>query len=84
MCPVYCILFLTAAYLFYNPQYLLVLFFQSFKLVLIVYQQIMGCVTRLSVWKRKAKRKILLQTKTFDNRPVMKPPSLSKLPPKKF
>lgn len=77
-------LFLTVVYLTTHPELLVRLLLEGVKVGFIVYQKVSGCCVRISYWKRKTKRTILLKTKTFDDRPVMKPPSLSDLPRKKF
>jgi hypothetical protein len=80
----YFIVLFTVIYFATHPQYLMLLLFHFFKFAFIVQQKISTCWSKVSLWKRNAKRKILLKTKTFDDRPVMKPPSLINLPRKKF
>lgn len=77
-------LFLTVVYLATHPEILVRLLLEVVKVGFLVYQKVSACCTRISLWKRKTKRSILLKTKTFDDRPIMKPPSLSDLPRKKF
>lgn len=77
-------LFFTTVYLFTHPQYLMTLFFYGLKAFFIGYQKISSCCSRVSLLKKKTKRRLLLKTQTYDERPIMKMPNLSTVTKRKF
>lgn len=78
------ICFLIFVYIITHPEWMLYFFFHGMKLALTVHNYISACCSRVKLLKKKAKRNLLLQTKTFDERPVMQRPSLQPLRKKLF